>query len=75
MTEPVIDGHAYKHGIEEGDIRYAWKNFIRKQYRGAPNEGQIIAVGCDRGGNLIQMVAVEKPFGILIYHAMKPPTT
>ena len=50
------------------------KTTYAKHYRGAPNEGQILALGSDRRGRLVQMVAVERPFGVLIYHAMTPPT-
>lgn len=74
MGEVVVDEHAFKHGLEEEDIRYAWEHFVRLQHRGSPNEGQAVAIGCDQKGRLIQMVAVEKSFGVLIYHAMTPPT-
>ena len=74
MDEPVIEEHAFKHGLTEEEIRYAWSHFLRKRYRGAPNEGEIVAIGFDCKGRLIQMVAMEKHCGILIYHAMTPPT-
>ena len=66
--------HAYKHGLTEEQIRYAWDNFIKKMYRGAPNEGEIVCVGYDKSGVMMQLVAVEKSFGVLIFHAMRPPT-
>lgn len=75
MENVIVDEHAYKHGLQEEDIRYAWEHFIRLQHRGAPNEGQVLAVGSDRRGRLVQMVAVERSFGTLIFHAMTPPTT
>ena len=74
MDEVVVAVHAYKHGLAEADIRYAWEHFLCRQYRGAPNEGQILAVGCDRSGRAMQLVAVERACGVLIYHAMAPPT-
>lgn len=74
MDEPIIVEHALKHGLLEDDIRFAWDNFVRKQYRGAPNEGEIIAVGYDRAGRFIEIVAAERSFGTIIYHAMCPPT-
>jgi hypothetical protein len=70
----LVDYHALKHGLTEDEILFAWENFVRKQHRSTPNSDQIAAVGCDRSGKLIQMVAIEKQFGILIYHAMAPPT-
>ena len=69
-----VDEHAYKHGLTEEQILYAWENFIKKLYRGAPNEGEIVCVGYDKNGVMMQLVAVEKSFGVLIYHAMTPPT-
>lgn len=75
MDEPIVAEHALKHGLPEDDIRHAWENFVRKQYRGAPNEGEVVAVGYDRKGEFMQVVAAERPFGTVIYHALKPPTT
>lgn len=75
MEEPIVAEHALKHGLSEEDIRYAWSNFVRKQYRGAPNEGEIVVVGYDRRGRFIEIVAAEREFGTIIYHAMQPPTT
>ena len=69
-----VDDHAYKHGLGKADILFAWSNYARMSYRGAPNEGEIAVVGYDRQGRAIQMVAIERPAGILIYHAMTPPT-
>ena len=70
----IVDEHAFKHGLSEDDIRYAWDNYVRKQHRGSPNEGTAVAVGYDMRGRLIQIVAVDRPLGVLIYHAMTPPT-
>ena len=69
-----ISEHAYKHGLDEESIRYAWSNFVCVQYRGAPNEGEMFVIGCDKKGRLLQMVGIERNFGVLIYHAMTPPT-
>lgn len=74
MDDLFIDEHAFKHGLDADGIAFAWEHFIAKQYRGAPNEGEIVAVGCDERGRLVQMVAVVKPYGTLIFHAMEPPT-
>ena len=45
MDELIIDEHALKHGVSPEDIACAWGNFVRKQYRGAPDEGEVVAVG------------------------------
>ena len=72
--EIYITEHAYKHGLSEEQIRFAWSIFIKKQFRGKPNEGEILCIGYDKNGTMIQIVAAEKNFGVLIYHAMTPPT-
>ena len=74
MERVFLADHAFKHGLSEIQIRHAWKNFLAKQHRSSPNEEEIVLVGCDAKGNLIQIVAIEKTCGILIYHAMTPPT-
>lgn len=74
MDDPVVADHALKHGVSEDDIRYAWSNFVRKRYRGAPNEGEVVAVGYDTKGRFLQIVAAERPYGTVIFHAMQPPT-
>lgn len=74
MDDVIVGDHALVHGLNEEQIRYAWRNFIAKKYRGSPNEGQIVALGNDQQGKLMQIVAAQKPYGILIYHAMTPPT-
>lgn len=66
--------HALKHGLALEDIEYAWVHFIARRNREEPNETTIVAIGPRRNGNLIQMVGVEESFGIVIYHAMEPPT-
>ena len=74
MPEVIIAEHALKHGLSAKDIEHAWEHYVAKQYRGAPNEGEIVAIGPCHNGNLIQIVALERSFGIIIYHAMEPPT-
>ena len=74
MDEVVIVEHALKHGVSPEDIEYAWEHFHKKQYRGAPNEGEIVLVGPDRKGRALQIVAAERDCGAVIFHAMRPPT-
>lgn len=74
MDDPIIAEHALKHGLSVEDIAYAWENFVRKQYRGVPNEGEVVVVGCDRSGRLIEIIAAERSFGTVLFHAIEPPT-
>ncbi len=74
MDDIIVSEHAFKHGVAQEDIEYAWEHFHRKQYRGAPNEGEIVLIGPDRQGRPLQIVAAERGFGMIVYHAMRPPT-
>lgn len=74
MDDVIIAEHAFKHGVSKEDIEHAWEHFVRKQYRGAPHEGEVVAVGCDRSGRLVEIVAVTRSLATIIYHAMEPPT-
>ena len=74
MNEVVIHEHAYKHGISPGDIIHAWNHFIRRQHRKTPHEDQLVSVGLDSKGALMEIVAVQNSKGFLIYHALRPPS-
>lgn len=74
MLDVVVHPHALKHGLSEERILEAWSRFFRKRHRKAPNSDQIVAVGVDAKGRLIQLIGVVKPFGVMIYHALTPPT-
>ena len=70
----IVAEHALKHGLTEGEILHAWKNYVRMQQRSAPNEEYVAAIGCTQAGDMVQMVAVIVEDGYLVIHAMTPPT-
>ena len=72
--DTFVEEHAFRHGLTEEEILHAWAHRVAWQHRSAPHEQQIVAIGCDGAGRLVQMVAIEKDFGVLIYHALMPPT-
>lgn len=74
MGEVVIAEHALKHGLTAAEIAFAWRNFIGMQFRGAPREGEIVVVACTQTGEIVELVAAESNNGVVIFHAMKPPT-
>ncbi|MCL2530373.1 MAG: hypothetical protein FWE41_08650 [Coriobacteriia bacterium] len=74
MFDIEVHPNALKHSLSEEDVVFAWENFLRKQRREVPDVDQMIAIGFDRRGNLIELVAIDKPYGTLIYHAKSPPT-
>ena len=43
-------------------------------FRGTPNEGEVVVIGYDRQGRPIEIIAAERPFGIVVYHANTPPS-
>lgn len=74
MADVYVHPHALKHGLSEEEIRYAWSNFVRSQFRHAPNEDQCVRIGFGAyTPTAIQMVGVVRPVGVLIVHAMTPP--
>lgn len=74
MVEVYVDEHAFKHGISYVEIVHAWNNLVAIRHRGSPCEGEIIAIGLSLTGDAIELVTSMKQQGVLIYHAMKPPT-
>ena len=74
MRELIIAENALKHGLLPTDIEHAWSNFAAMQFRGSPNEGEIVCIGFDAKGRAVEMIAAERSFGVIIFHAMMPPT-
>ena len=74
VDELIINPHALIHGLTADEIEAAWNNFAARQHRGAPNEGEIVAIGFDASGRAVEMVAIEGVFGIMVIHALTPPT-
>lgn len=60
--------------ISETDVLAAWENFVRMEHRSEPNNQHAAAIGFDKKGRLLEMVAVAKDEDYLVYHAMTPPT-
>ena len=72
MFDIEVHRHALKHGLTRESILYAWENFARKQPRGIDSW---LAIGFDRYGREIEMVAIVQSDGtVLIIHAMSPAT-
>lgn len=74
MNDTYVHPHALKHGLTEEEILRAWTNYIKSQYRESPNEDHIIRIGYGYSSQVpIQMVGIQKEFGVLIIHALTPP--
>lgn len=74
MLEIYVHPHALKHGLESEDIKCAWRQYFRQRRRAEGDGTQIVSVGLDCRGRLIQMIGVVTQDGIMIYHALTPPT-
>ena len=74
MNRLVVAEHAFKHGLNEESIRYAWENRMASQHRKAPYEDQVVAIGLTEDGRVVELVGSQKPSAVVIYHAMEPPT-
>jgi hypothetical protein len=59
--------------IRDQDVIAAWNGSIARARRERTDRNLYVAVGFDANGRLIEMVAVEKNGGFLIYHALTPP--
>ena len=62
---------AFKHGISEASIRYA---FLNPLFDGPTEDGgsKILRIGFDRSGNLLEMMYNElSEHKVNVFHAMK----
>lgn len=73
MSRLVVAEHAFKHGLSEESIRFAWENRMASQHRKAPYEDQVVAIGLTEDGRVVELIGSQKPSAVVIYHAMEPP--
>ncbi len=74
MLDIYVHPHALKHGLEKESIELAWRQYFRQRRRAESDGNQVVSVGIDQKGRLIQMIGVITEDGVLIYHALTPPT-
>ena len=61
--------------ISADDVLDAWENCLRSSHRSGGEFEDYVAIGIDKKGRIIEMVATQKPDNSwLIYHAFTPPT-
>lgn len=68
-SETDILGSAYKHGIEEADIRHALRNIVRYREIEADGELRMLIIGPDRSGGYLEIVAVPSANPQRVIHA------
>ncbi len=72
----VVEPHAFKHGLSESEIKYAWSAPVASRMRGDGSDPpRWIVAGWLPDGRLVQMVGVEDSQGRWhVFHAMTPVT-
>ena len=60
---------ARKHGIEDADIEHAWRNATRLIEYEYDGEERLLAIGPDRHGLMLELVAVPAREPSRIIHA------
>ena len=65
---------ARKHGVDDADIEHAWRNAIRLVEYDYQGEARLLAIGPDRHGGLLELVAlpVEAPARIIHADRLRP---
>ena len=64
---------ARKHGIDDADIQHAWTNVIRLVEYDSQGEERLLAIGSDRHGRMLELVAVPVSEPARIIHADPTP--
>ncbi len=64
-----VRASARKHGIDDADIEHAWANAIRLVEYDYEGEDRLLAIGPDRHGRMLELVAVPVAEPTRIIHA------
>ncbi len=64
-----VRASARKHGIDDADIEHAWANAIRLVEYDYEGEDRLLAIGPDRHGRMLELVAVPAAEPTRIIHA------
>lgn len=61
--------------ISPEDVAHAWTSRVASATRRSKVADEIVAVGFDANGRMLEMVAVEQANGsVLVFHCMTPPS-
>jgi hypothetical protein len=64
-----IVGSARRHGVLDADIRHAWTNAIRLVEYEYGGEDRLLAIGPDRHGTMLELVALPANRPTRLIHA------
>lgn len=76
MEAVSVLSHAFKHGLNEYEVVWAWKNPLKSRQRSGSNDPPLwIAVGSLPDGRLAELVGFLGADGCWhVFHAKVPPT-
>ena len=70
MDEGIaLTSSAFRHGIDEADIRHAWRQAIRLVEYEYDGQERVLVIGPDRHGAMLELVAVPADAPQTIIHA------
>ncbi|MBR5951381.1 MAG: hypothetical protein IKZ87_08120 [Actinomycetaceae bacterium] len=84
----VLHPHAYRHGVGDEEIEYAWNEYFIEHEREEDENGEIEIVRIGPKNEYVDIsyveiskdytdclgiIGVAKPYGYLIEHAKRPP--
>lgn len=64
-----VTASARKHGVGDADIQHAWTHAIRLVEYDYDGEDRLLAIGPDRHGRMLELVAVPAAEPTRIIHA------
>ena len=72
-AQVVVIESALKHGLSEEDVSHAWRNAFATATR-LCDDGRVdlLAVGMAPDGKVVELVASEYAFGVVVFHANTP---
>ncbi len=65
----MLTRSAFRHGIDEADIRHAWRHAIRLVEYEYDGQERLLAIGPDEHGAMLELVAVPADAPQRIIHA------
>lgn len=75
MAIKVLDRVFRRHPeLSKEDVKTAWENRLKSQYRLDQDRPYIVGVGVAKSGKPLELIAFEDGSDTVIFHAFTPPT-
>lgn len=73
VYEVEIEDSARKHGVEDDDMLHAWRNMIRYEVLEYEGDEQMLVIGPDRTGALLELIIpTDEPQRIIHADELRP---